>query len=65
MWMIPLVQAQIFQGGLAFQDVLVHQAPPAVMVGEKKQWIFLKVSMTITQRKHLCNNLNLIPLKFY
>lgn len=38
--MLPLVQAQLFQEGLAFQDVLVHQALPAVKEGEGKQCFF-------------------------
>lgn len=44
--MLPLVQAQLFQEGLAFQDVLVHQALPAVKEGEWKQFFFspLKVA---------------------
>lgn len=46
--MLPLVQAQLFLEGLAFQDVLVHQALPEVKEGEQEQWIFLKVSMSIS-----------------
>lgn len=38
--MLPLVQAQLFQEGLAFQDVLVHQALPAVKEGKWKQFFF-------------------------
>jgi len=56
-WMLPLVQTQLFQEDLAFQGVLAHQALPAVKEGEQNQWIFLKVSMSISYRKHLCNNL--------
>lgn len=54
--MLPLVQAQLFQEGLAFQDVLVHQALPAVKEGEWKQFFFFpsESSTGIAWRKHLC-----------
>lgn len=54
--MLPLVQAQLFQEGLAFQDVLVHQALPAVKEGEWKQFFFSpsESSTGIAWRKHLC-----------